>query len=238
MSKDVCGIPLTSFQDPIYTALAGYAELSQGRVSFDRDAAVQLERTTRDVKPNSARSVSTVTHLGKVAGDLYVIVFAPGDGTGDENTYKLAALNTGMYPRDAKVVPRSKAAAHTEGHLTIASFNLDRPGADPALFAGNQKLLGLGLGLSDHVVVELGQLGQNPVFYQQALAGVGMAAPPSTTLTTGFSREGKRFGDPHAVYNPYPEAVQVCGFLALTPEAAREHSQLFFSLRALEPLLP
>jgi hypothetical protein len=223
----VTGVPLEHFEEPIRVALTYYAERSEGRVAFDVDAAARLECTPN--KPNAARSATTVRHLGESAGQLFVIAFAPGDGTGDESARTLASLNTNVYPRTPRVVPRDKSAVHSEAHLTLASFHADAPQTEPQLFAGNQQLLGL----DGTTVVKLSELGQDAAHFQAIMAGE-RSGPPIATYTTGFDHD-KRFGDPHAVYNAHPEFVQVCGFIALSPENAPAHLPIFHDLEVGRP---
>jgi hypothetical protein len=227
MSEHVSGIPLADFQDPIRAALQRYVERTYGHVGFDLDAAVDLRRTPKSEKPNSARSASTVRYFGKEAGQLHVLVFAPGDGTGDENTYKLHTLDTDVWPHEAKVVPRDKSLVNTEAHLTLASFRADEPNTDPVMFAGNQKLLGLRGGR----VVLLGELGQFTPHFQTAMASEH-PVQPEVIYTTGYNDSGERFGDPHAVYNAHPEAVQVCGFIAVTADVPDPQLRMFRDLGA------
>lgn len=149
----VSGIELTSITDPVRQALMGYQSWSEHSVQFDIDKASQLELTP--YKPNAARSATTVHYLGEAIATLYVIAFRPGDGTGDESAYKLADLKTDIYPRNPKVVPRAKSV-HTEAHLTLASFAVDQPNADPLLYTGNLAVIGI----SGITLVPLGEVGQ------------------------------------------------------------------------------
>ncbi|MEI6850544.1 MAG: hypothetical protein WCK26_01090, partial [Candidatus Saccharibacteria bacterium] len=80
MSNEVKGVKLSNFEEPIRYALQTYSEIALGKVAFDIDTASKLELTPD--KPNSARSISNVIHLGEVATKLYIIAFAPDDGTG------------------------------------------------------------------------------------------------------------------------------------------------------------
>lgn len=169
--------------------------------------------------------------MGAAAGKLTVIAFAPGDGTGDTGTYPLHSIDTAEFPHKSKIIPRSKVAVHTEGHLAIATWPIDEPQAYPALFAGNQLLLGLH---RQRVITE-GGLGQHRTHFQALLAG-GELGVPTATYTVGYDREGERYADPHSVYNPHPEALQVCGFLAIAPEAAELHQQLFQELNMQRPM--
>ncbi len=163
---------------------------------------------------------------------LAVIAFAPKDGTGDEKTYKVIDINKGDYPGVAKVIPRSKAAVHSEAHLTIATKHLDLPNQDPSLFAGRLNLLGL----KDRDLVLLGALGQVAHQFNLTSAGIGEAEPVAT-LTAGYDKQsGQRFGDPHAVVNPYSRSLQVCGFISVSHEIARQHPDVLNGLRAVQPV--
>lgn len=216
MSKEILGVKIDSLQEPIREALKGYSEISQGQVDFDLDTAVELELTPE--KPNSARSVSAVKHLGEIAATLYVIAFKPSDGTGDYNTYPRGTLYTGDYPADAKYYPRSKAAIDTEAHLTLVSKLIDSD-IEPVQYAGS---LGV-LGLIGRQISRIGFVGQNPDQFSNAMHGID-SSEPTTTLTTGYRdslgdlrklKYTDRFGDPHAIVNETPDTLQVCGFIGM-----------------------
>lgn len=235
MTAEITGIKLKELEIPIHDALEQYQDLSQGSLTFELDD-VGLLVPTPD-KPNSARSQTVVRHLGEKIGDLYVIAFKPGDGTGDEKTYSLDDLVVGSgYPRATKVVPRSKEGTHSEGHLSLLSQKIDDVHADPEKFAGRYDLLGL----DGKVIKKMGELGHSTTVSLADLT-------PITTLTVGWrdSRESidtplgrmsfqERFGDPHAVYNPN-NAVQVAGFLAISDEVYQKHPEILASLNPREP---
>lgn len=92
--SDIRGVPLRKFEEPIRTALAFYSDISDGRVTFDIDQAAQLTPTPE--KPYSARSATTVKFMGETATKLYVIAFAPQEGSGDESTYSLGTIDAGI----------------------------------------------------------------------------------------------------------------------------------------------
>ncbi len=238
MVKEVAGVPLVAFEDPIHYALERYSSQSDGEIEFvDADSVPKLELTPD--KPNSARSTTAVTYLGETVGILFVIAFAPEDGTGDESAYRLADINTGRFPRAPKVVPRSKSAADSEAHLTIATYQVDGDHDSPYMYAGSLDLIGFELA-DPTKLRKIGQLGQPP--YRLSRPGNPGASKPTTTLTTGYFRSGSRegaygarFGDPHAVYNSLEDKVQLCGFLAISPEVAAQHPAVLQSLRAQEP---
>lgn len=227
----VSGVPLKSFEEPIRAALSRYSDNTDGRVVFDTDSAPRLELTPD--KPNSARSATVVKHLGETAGTLYVIVFAHEDGTGDESAYKLTdSMSDGSYPREPKVVPRSKAAFHNEGHLTIASHFPHEPNLDPVMFAGHLDLIGF----KEARFAQLAHLGQGLYDFTEA-TNRERPAKPTVTFTTGYSEAtGERFGDPHSVFN-YQQHIQVCGFIAVTNELADQHGAMLKTLGAVEPVL-
>ncbi len=224
MIKEVAGINLETLEGPIRAALTMYEELSGGELMFDVDQAAVLEPTPE--KSNSARSVTEARHRGEAVGKLAVIAFKPGDGSGDESAYKLKDLAVSEpYPRTSRVVPRIKASFHNEGHLTVVTNKIDDPNAVPELFAGTLDLLGR----RDGVVVKIGELGQKRDTQAAFLA-------PRTTFTVGYDEDGKRFGDPHAVFSSMPDVLQVGAFLAISHDTYRAHGDVI--QETLEPVEP
>jgi hypothetical protein len=209
-------------RDQIELAVMAYTEISNGALQFvDLRSATEL-RPTPD-KPNAARSETTV-RLGDQAVKFFFIAFEPGNGTGDESARRLDQLITGAYPRITGVVPRDKAAAECELHLTVATFD-HRGRARP--FAGCLDLVGLNL--EEAGLIRLGSLGQAPEDFSRILSAVEIG-DPSATFTVWRSGEAA-FGDQHAVYNA-TRVVQICGFLAI-PRGTDPGV-----LRALRPQLP
>ena len=239
MSEEVSGIPLSEFRDPIHVALTEYAEQADGLYSFDFYNAPKLGFVPGKL---TARSQTDVMRLDEKVADLFVIAFAPRDGTGDDKTYTLDQLDMGQFPNDKKYIPRSKAATHSEAHLTIASKKIETSD-DPRLFAGHLSIIGL-VGRDNDLVSEVGYVGQGVQSFTTSLShGIKRGYPtrPTTTLTTGYKyglidpvNSGERFGDPHAIVNRVEYAVQVAGFIAISPEMAPEHLELLRWLRAKE----
>jgi len=238
MAHEVAGVPLKTFEDPIYHALTRYSEITDGRVLFGfLEKAVKLKLTPD--KPNSARSSVPVYHEHHEIGTLYTIAFAPQDTTGDDKTYKSGDIVTGRFPDDLKYYPRSKATVHTEAHLAIASKTMDST-EDPVMFAGHLRLLGLRGGV---YLDEIGYVGQESHSFTNTVS-YGRPRSPRATLTTGYQGElvnpgnpGERFGDPHALLNPKEGVIQIAGFLAITPEVALAHLDAFRELNAREPFI-
>lgn len=223
--SEIAGIPLTDLEDPIYNALSKYENNTDKRVRFQPADASLLE-LAHD-KPYAGRSKTVVRYLNKPVADLIIVAFAPYDGTGAESIHhKLTHTNTGSYPRHPRVIPRPKDC-HSEVHLTIASQFVGSPRQDARMYAGSLDLLGL----EQDDVVKIGELGQPRQDYEQLMSGVHRLGKPTTTLTVGdhynsatANDVGERFGDPHAVYNPFPNMLQVCGFIGVgTPE----HAEMF-----------
>lgn len=227
MSKEVAGVALEALRTPVHDALRAYQALSDGSLQFDLDTAPDLELTPD--KPNSARSVTDVQHLGETMGKLYVIAFAPHDGTGDESTYSL----DGVYPdkglpRHSKIVPRSKQGIDSELHFALAGQFTGIEG-DPVPFAGNLDIIGF---KDDGYIGAIGRAGLGLHAFVNALES-GRAVEPTVSLTVGkdYVHE-QRAGDPHAIYNAFGAVLQVAGFLAITDEMAAQHGSLVDELGA------
>lgn len=233
-NSEVAGIKLSNLEGPIEEALKAYQE--QTLLDFDIDGAVKLVATPD--KPNSARSATDVTFgaAKNPFGKLFVIMFKPGDGSGDESSFKLEDLIVpDEYPKSSKIVPRVKAKhgaglherINHEGALSIAKVKLDSKD-DPVLFGGTFDLLGL----DGHVIRKIGELGHETTVKAEELT-------PITTLTVGnIGIEGagiKRFGDPHSVYNADPEHANVVAFLGVSDEIVRNRQA---GIRGLDPELP
>lgn len=230
--QKVVGVTLESFADPVRTALGQYSDMTDGKVAFDLDEAIKFELTPQ--KPNSARSSSQVKHLGETIGNLVVIAFAFEDGTGDESMFRLNdRISYGLYPREAKVMPRSKAAVDSEAHLTMASFFAYAPNEDPVMFAGSLELIAF---KRPDYLSQLATLGQSFGAFSEATFGNSEASPTVTLTTATDPATGEKFGDPHAVFNSMP-LVQVCGFIAVSPELAEKHAGMLPTLGAVKPAL-
>lgn len=227
--SEISGVKLDDLQEPIRQALSAYEEESDG-LEFDLETAGILTATPD--KPNSARSRSAVHFKRKNIGDLYVIAFKPGDGTGDEKTHSLEGLITPAgLPKEAKIVPRSKAGIAEEAHLALFRHRLEDVHADPELFGGTFDLISL----AGNLIYKAGELG-HPIEVAES------EMTPTTTYTVGTRAHntqidwaGERFGDPHAVYSPHEGLLQVAGFLAIYDEVFKSHPEILASLHPVEP---
>ena len=221
MSKaEVMGVPLSRLEAPIHSAISTYQRIADSGLVFDAGKASKLELTPD--KPNSARSESKVFYNDGMLGTLYVIAFKPGDGTGSEITHKLGDLRIEPpYPRDTRVVPRSKEGVHSEAHLAILRHGLEDVHAYPELFQGTLDELTL----DGDTVRKTHEIGQ--------AVDENIIAPLTTLTVWHIIRE--RFGDPHAIYNSIPNYLQVCAFLALRNEIADKHPDALIGLRPHYP---
>lgn len=222
MRAEIEGIPLTTFEHPTRVALGIYQESTRG-LSFDLDAACKLSPTPG--RSNSARSMTDVLICDKKAGDLYVIAFKPGDGTGSEVDYSLENLQVDPpYPRKTLIVPRNKTGVYAELHFAIASQKIDDVHAGIRLFGGTFDLLGLDE--DKKRVLKIGELG-NPEYMNILEA--------RATYTVG-PRGSQRFGDPHAVYSSAPNVVQVCAFWAINEKIYNERKRILHDLNPKFPV--
>ena len=235
--NEIAGIPVNVFEEPIFEALDKFAGRTHQKIFFDGiNEGIKLVLAPEDV-PYSARADIKVEHKidGRIteAGNLAIIAFAPGDGTGDELTYSLSDIDTGSYPREAKVVPTSKVGVNSEVHLPISSHVAHHPLMGWVIHSNNLHVLEFRPN-KPHRLAKIGELGYSPEIFNARQGWFSYA-----TFTTGHynllgnhSVNGERFGDPQAIYNPWDRYVQIAGFLALTDEMAAQHFSIFDRLGA------
>ena len=125
------------------------------------------------------------------------------------------------YPREIRVVPRSKKGVHNEGCLAVVSHEIGNVHAEPEMYAGTFDLLGL----DGKSVRKIGELGHSETQTHHT---------PVATLTVGYKNQ-ERFGDPHAVFNRINGWIQVCAFLAISDEIQKEYPDI---LNTLNPQFP
>jgi hypothetical protein len=227
------------FRDATQAALRGYAEVVEragSEISFDTNSAVDL-KPDQNNPTYRGKSTSEVGYLGKTAGTLTVIVFEPRGGSGNETLYSRDQLPRGQnrdrwprgdYPRTPVTLARSKDRVGREVHLPIAAALDDEAVTTSGLYAGRLDLLDIG---PDRRVRKIASLGQPGFAFE--------GAKPLVTYTVGYAESsspwleaGKRYGDPHAVYNPL--VAQCCAFLSNAPEQAGDPA-MFEAMGALQP---
>ena len=178
-------------------------------------------------KPNTARVVLDFMYGMKKAGDLYVLLFAPGDGTGKAGDYSLEQFRKipseyRFKSKPDKVLPRNKLK---EGVLTEAFFPLfSVEGSQHFPYLVSLEQITVDNNTNPKKLQKGLSIGFNASLFQSAFLDpttIFKPENPSMELTCGYYRNGQRFGDPHATfYNPklaegHPNLMQVAGFLAV-----------------------
>ncbi len=164
-------------------------------------------------KPNSARTIVPVYFDNSQVGELYVIAFVRGDGTGDAKTYapdKLHIPEKFKYSdKPERVIPRAKTGTICEGFFPLFSIT---PSGFTAMYAASLDELSV----DDNRLVTLCRLGLDDERYLNALRG-DFVDLPKPQLTVG-THKNKRIGDPHAIHytKTIEDAVQVVGFLGIS----------------------
>ncbi len=206
-------LDMQPFREPLEYALRRYGQQYSPEIHFDEQVH---DFTVTPDKPNYARTVVQVHHAGNPAGNMYVIVFLPGDGTGDESTYKKEEVSIPQLffhqDKGSRVIPRAKKGVICEGFFPLLSQKAD--GCIHPFAVSLEELT-----LDDqNTVVPAWTLGLKAEPYLTALQE-NREVPPTTYFTVGSNSVGRRFGDPHSVYHrPHGQIIQVAGFLAITNE--------------------
>ncbi len=220
------------FRESLEGLLDVYYKFTERRIGFGdfRNFSFTPE------KGYTARTIVPVAFDGERVGDLYVLLFKPGDGTGDESTYKLSdvdarAVTPQLDKRPGKeVVPRKKHCP-TEIFFPFGSAFEDQ------MHEGVVNLELLTLDRRKFVKKEY-DLGLNYKTFIELLRSKQLIGP-YVQFTTGYHQaDNRRFGDPHSVYFPPLTAgvVQMVGFLEMDFET--EMFKLFKALAFKGPQMP
>mgnify|MGYP006221322631 CR=1 FL=1 len=203
---------LELFRDALNASLRGYEQVIDSEISFGEFSDF---RVTPD-KPNYARTVVPVRYRGSEVGEMYAITFLSGDGTGDENTYKIGDViipdEFRFKEKQERVIPRSKEGIALEAFFPL--FSTNHRGHVIPFAACLEELT-----LNDHNEIECAwNLGSKQQRYLIQLDS-DPESMPRISLTTGTRQYWERFGDPHAIYNPVkvPHS-QTVGFLGISDE--------------------
>ena len=198
---------LDKLRDPLEAALLAYEQLYSQSIRFQ----TPLPFTSTPEKPNYARTVVPISNDTTTLGEMYVIVFLPQDGTGDNKTYTRERLiipsKYQFAEKPERVFPRSKTGIVCEGFFPLFSIN---PKGKKAMFAASLEELTLDPETSE--VRWAWNLGLSTKEYP-SIFNKDIPNKPDVTYTTG-TKDGTRFGDPHAIYNA-TENIQIVGFLSI-----------------------
>jgi hypothetical protein len=225
---------LARLTDPAREALAVYQELAE-QVVIDAATASLLEEAPQ--KGYLARGQGVVRSLGgESLGYLAVIAFNPADGTGDSTIRDFLGRTVlfptiaESYPQEPKAIPREKTGIHSEVFMPLFTLDLGSENAEPRYFAGSLDELGLRRNLITKIA-EVGQTRSTLVTDEKLFPISTFTVAPNVDRT----RNGHRWGDPHAIFNAIPNLLQVGAFFAVRDEVAAEYSGL---LRGLNPKMP
>ncbi|MBS3124106.1 hypothetical protein J4437_05745 [Candidatus Woesearchaeota archaeon] len=203
-------INLEKLNGPLKTTLSYYESFYPGlKFSNFSNFVITPE------KSYSARTDIPVTYKNINLGNLCAIIFAKGDGTGNSNDYNLSQFISNLFliysANPDSVIPRKKEGITYEGCFPLFSVS---PIGFKSMFALSLEILGVDKG--ETKIVSLGKIGQDAETYAKALEDQ-IDVNLGIYVTTGNTKQGKRFGDPHSIYyNPNtPDALQVAGFLAI-----------------------
>ena len=155
---------------------------------------------------------------------MSAIVFARGDGTGDDKTFKLEDITIPEeYIHDTKpqrVIPRAKTGIVWEGFFPLFSVTPNKQKIMMYTAALNE------LGLDENNTLgKLGQLGLSGEWFERLIENMDDYSklefiPRPEIYSTTYTRfiDDERVGDPHSIYynKDTKDALQVGGFLAVT----------------------
>ncbi len=159
------------------------------------------------------------------AGMLYVVAFAPGDGTGNTNTYKHNQIHIpffyeyvnkkdGLVPR-SKTTPTKTIEEYFFPFFTVFRDEVYDDGVcldELTLYNKADKLPSVSRGA--HLGMESRHL------FEALMQGHDLVDPPKPKIQyTVGQKNGTRLGDPHSIFynnlNAPPKSIQVAGFLAI-----------------------
>ena len=200
-------------------SIRGYEQdiLKEHSVKFGEHKPLQL---TPD-KSYTAKTVVPVISPNNQEAEMYVIAFSKGDGTGNNSSYHVDEIEIEgklhFRKNQERVIPRSKKGIAMEAFFPFFSVH--------EIFVPNS--ISRNIVCLEEIMFR-NQEGSNlPTLVSQAILGHNWnkygalgteAGPQFIYLTTGYKRNGKRFGDPHSIYyhTDQEDALQVVGFLPIT----------------------
>ena len=174
-------------------------------------------------KPYTARTEITVDWFNEPVGIIYALAFAPGDATGDDKTYSLDQLEIPERLKfdetPWKILPRKKDCL-AEVMIGFGSVY------DDTFYDSIISLEELGVDdvKNPKSIKKLNDLGMSKEHYEMLIGKVDQSFvegnSPCLDMTVGYTRYGKRFGDPHTIYSnrDLPDAIQLVGFYAVEDE--------------------
>ena len=220
---NINSIDLKILRKPLEEALYdGYVQTFPGLIFHEFEDMVLTPE-----KPNSARTVIPVSYLEgphkkeHKIGNMYVIAFARGDGTGDDKTFKLEDITIpGEYRHNTKpekVIPRAKTGIALEGFLPLFSLT---PKEKVLMYTTSLEELGLD---ENKKLVKLTDLGMHSYWFKEIIREASyvkqLYTPRPTIHYTTYTRASEkiRMVDPHAIHynSQVADDMNIGGFLAI-----------------------
>lgn len=204
--------------DALEDSFESYREMFE-QIDMDIENINTLEPAPE--KSYHARSHIKLKVHGNPKYDLgfNVVAFAHGDGTGDTSRYNIGELNIPQEykfkDRPERVFPRRKLRKDVAMEAMFPLFSVNDSGK---VLNGVVCLEQLSLNHPrGDTLVRRAYLGVNPLIFR-GMIKEGVSDRQVIELTTGYRRNGERFGDPHAVHygqSITPDALQVVAFLTI-----------------------
>ena len=165
----------------------------------------------------AARTEISLVYRERDVGNIVIICFKAGDGTGDESTYSLEKLKIPeeffVSENPERVLPREKKGVYLEVAIPLGSIQERK--IFPYMISLEQ--LTIDNPESPRTIKRSWHLGMKPQKYFDAIDGK-IERLPSLHLTT-WEEEGRRHGDPHAIFSPQLQRLenitQIVGFLTI-----------------------
>ena len=207
-----------------------------------RDYSIGPLQLTAPEKPYYAQANAKVAHDGRESTVVY-IAFKPGDTTGGDRTFEEGQLR--MHPlmitpphRAIDYYPQRKEPVSSALEVMLPTLTVEK--TFDAITADEKRRMShenaIIRVIRGHAPLDLLTIDDSSsilhVQASHALGGrnyvkmgdvfIGEESRPHMTI--GYSRDGKRFGDPHAVtLRPQgKQMIAIAGFMAFSPEEARE----------------
>lgn len=169
-------------------------------------------------KPNTARTEVDIIFADGSKELMYAILFMPGDGTGDASKYKPGQLELPEYlrsidkvkERPESVLPRKKDCA---AEVLFPLFSIKDFWE---VYENTVSLDELTVDSTEtpKKIIKAWNLGEVRTRYERVMVGkASIIRHPYHVYTTGYETDGKRFGDPHAIFNS-TQLMQVVGFIS------------------------
>ena len=211
---DPKGFNLEAFNEALIQSVIEY-ETHLGQKNLFPPGSFQPFQLTPEKGYSARANMSFYSHGRGRYADF--VLFAPGDGTGTEETFKALDLSIPnrlrFSTKPERVYPRAKDC-YAEFAFPLMSVSQDR------VYRGVvslERLTASPEAVTPRIVTNTYDLGVSPATYEE-LVERGLEIRPYIQMTVRTNEDGSRRGDPHAIFsNPIvsSQRVQVVGFLSV-----------------------